>query len=305
VVAIGLLPEVVQVEATDSTCGEFLMLSKFCTCCKSISVVAGVSLVSLLLFNLSFAEPAVPPPHSGPHDGPKPGGLEVVTLAEGNIVEFTKNKHEDTDGWKLSAGPAIHFPPHLGKELGDLLSVGTPVRVFGKMKSRPDGSEVLEAVLIEHNKRAFFLASSAPKAKPNDVPSKVTAIATSADEIPMNATGKVEAFHENKAGDIDGFRFAGHAVEVRFPPHLSEQVRELIKEGQSATVKGRRHETPKGEIHLHAEEILANEKSITVERPTLKHDDPKHDGPKHAEGPHQEIMRELREIRQLIESLKK
>jgi hypothetical protein len=292
---------------------------------KLLPLTGNVALAvgAFLGFGTEFESAAAPPP---PAD--KPAALEVLQVVEGSIVELARNKPGDVDGWKLSSGSQIHFPPHVGKELEKTIAVGASVRVLAKLKSRPDGSEVHEAVTIESGNVAYLVAPPAlkpPHRPENGPPAADGHRPKPKDETAMSLTGKVGEFHENKGGDIDGFKLGDESIEVKFPPHLAEKVKAAVQTGQSITVHGRRHETPKGDIHLHADKIIAGDQTILVDRPEPKHEGPKHEGPKHEgpkhegpkhEGPkHQagpehgpspeEIMRELRSIRKMVEALQK
>jgi len=61
----------------------------------------------------------------------------------------------------------------------------------------------------------------------------------------------------------------------------------------SMVVDGRRHETPKGDIHLHANRISSGNTVIEIDRPEPK----KHE----VHPPHVQIVDELRKIRELLE----
>ena len=238
------------------------------------AVTVGASL------GLGLESVAAPPQQHG--DGP--AALEVLKLAEGKVVELTKNKPGDLDGWKLSSGLIVHFPPHVGKELEKSIAVGASVRVLSKLKSRPDGSEAHEAVTIESGTIAYLVAPHTPKpprAPENGPPAGLDTQPLPKGETPMSLTGKVGEFHRNKGGDIDGFKIGEEVIEVKFPPHLAEKVQAAVKMYHLITVHGRRHETPKGDIHLHADKIIAGDQTIVIDRPAPKHEVPKHKaGPK-------------------------
>jgi hypothetical protein len=142
-------------------------------------------------------------------------------------------------------------------------------------------------------------------------------------ETPMKVVGKVEKLLKNDKGDIDGLLLADK-TEVKFPPHQGEALAKLVAVGDEVKVAGHRHEGPNGDVHLHARIIVAVASGKTLERegpghpgevpPKPKHDGPKHDGPKHGPKhggpekpkhdeppPHEEILRELRELRKLVE----
>lgn len=93
-----------------------------------------------------------------------------------------------------------------------------------------------------------------------------------------------------------------------------------VQLGSEVVVDGRRHETPKGDVHLHADRILTGDYVLAIDRPEPK----KHDGPPphaqkgrkghqqghekdeeedcdHGKPPHVQIVNELRKIRELLE----
>ncbi len=122
-------------------------------------------------------------------------------------------------------------------------------------------------------------------------------------EKPMKAKGKIVSFHENKHGDVDGFLLSDDTT-VKFPPHMGESLVKELKIGIVVSVNGRRHETPKGEVHLHAVDITANGNVHTIDSPKPpKHDQGHERG--HADWMTKkqadEMLSELRAIRKLME----
>lgn len=129
-------------------------------------------------------------------------------------------------------------------------------------------------------------------------------------EQPMKVTGIVDEFATNKHDDIDGLLLKDGTV-VKFPPHQGDDLEALVKPGDEVRIAGRRHETPEGEVHLHADKI-----TLTATGKSLERDEPappppprakKHErhGPKDAVPPHEQILAELRSLRKLIESQQK
>lgn len=120
------------------------------------------------------------------------------------------------------------------------------------------------------------------------------------DGPPMPSKGVVTSLHSNKHDEFDGFELKNGTV-VKFPPQNGHSVSELVTEGCKVRVKGRRHQTPHGDIHLQADRIIVDDVSLELDKP--KRGGPKHsppmDGPSNAD-----IMRELKKLRRLIENLK-
>ena len=216
-----------------------------------------------------------------------PGRLDVVLTLQGKVTELTKNDHNDPDGWKLENGQTVHVPPHAFADLKDQIKTGAIVNALTVKKHRPDGSIVNEAIAVDVGDRHVAILPPAPPQHPNK------------SEIPMKAKGKIVSFHENKHGDTDGFVLSDD-TEVKFPPHMGESMTKDLKVGTEVSINGRRHETPKGDVHLHAEEITADGYVYTIDAPKP----PKH-GPGHEDWMTKrqadEMLSELRAIRKLME----
>lgn len=271
----------------------------------SVSLVATGLVVGAMLLR-SDAVVAAPP-----DDKPAPPAVVELKIVVGKVVSYLRNDHDDVDGLELADDKLVHFPPHIGKVVTEFITEGDEVRALGRDKTLKDGREVLEIVTLECNGRA--IAHLPPPPKPHELAHDAPEQHGPEHQThePMSVTGTITEFHTNKGGDVDGFMLDDEAItEVKFPPHLVADVQAKLAKGEQVTVQGDRHETPHGDIHLHAREIKTADNTITVERPEPKphHDNagpkPKKDkeGPKGDGGKHQhdEIMHELREIRALI-----
>lgn len=216
-----------------------------------------------------------------------------VTNIEGKVKELTRNDHNDPDGWKLTDGQIVHVPPHAFEDLSALVKTGVSVKASTVKTQRPDGTTVNEAVVVEVDDQTIAILPPMPPMPPTP----------HLDEKPMKAKGKIVSFNENKHGDVDGFLLSDDTT-VKFPPHMGESLGKELKIGTEVSVNGRRHETPKGDVHLHANEITAGGDTYTIDAPKP----PKH-GPAH-EARHEdwmtkkqadEMLSELRAIRKLME----
>jgi hypothetical protein len=126
----------------------------------------------------------------------------------------------------------------------------------------------------------------------------------------MNARGAVTEMNDNRHGDVDGFVLSD-GTEVKFPPHQAEQLSGLVRRGDEVRVEGRRHETPHGDIHLHADRITAVASGRALDRdepglpPREARPAPERRAPDDRDAPHaasnDEILRELRALRRLVE----
>ncbi len=222
---------------------------------------------------------------------------ETVT---GIIRDFVRNDHDDIDGFRLDSDVYVHFPPHIGGEVTASFDVDDRVTVDGHDDTLPQGEHVFKATRIAGKDRTIYV-------EPPDAPSRPRHQGPT-DEPRMNAEGTVRELTANRHGDMDGFVLEDGTL-VKFPPHQSRALQEFVSVGDRVSVAGRRHETPAGDIHLHADLITLASTGKTLERDESHH----HRRPPRSgkirqqdEGPgpegHEEILRELREIRQLLES---
>lgn len=118
-------------------------------------------------------------------------------------------------------------------------------------------------------------------------------------EQPMKAQGKITTFNSNEHNDVDGFTLDDD-TRVKFPPHVGESLQEGMEVGTDVSVKGHKHKTPEGEIHLLAEEITAAGYTYTIDHPKP----PKHGGRREdwmSRKQADEMLKELRSIRRLLE----
>jgi len=229
----------------------------------------------------------------------KPAEVRKLVVLEGAVEKLLTNDRNDVHGLKLATGEEVRFPPHVGKKVAELVKPGDQVTVKGHEARRPGGESVFEAEQIGKGEETIQVER--PKPHEGPMPPK----GPKAHEKPMNAHGKVKELIRNPKEDVDGLRLED-GTEVKFPPHLGKQLEELVKPGEEVRVEGRRHETPKGDVHLHADRIVAvaTDKEVVRDKP---HGPPGHgkDGP----GPHgpkpgatnDDLLRELKAIRKLLE----
>lgn len=250
----------------------------------------------------AIAAPA-PRPSSDPSSSPQPKDQNVI---RGTIRTFLKNDRGDIDGLSLDGGVDVRFPPHLGPAVQEVAGVGDEVEVRAERVTRPRGETVLEARQIEREGRTVVVEAPrppkgkpAPKGKPGN-------------EAPMNAEGVVAELATNPHGDVDGLRLEDE-TEVKFPPHLGAELEALVRPGEKVRIEGRRHVTPKGDVHLHADRIEVVATGAAVERHPPQPAGPRGPRPEPPQAApgggkvedlarsQAEILRELREIRRLLE----
>lgn len=211
-------------------------------------------------------------------------------MRRGIVKSFRRNHHRDIDGLFLDDGTEVRFPPHVGHQVEAAMTVGDMLKIDGETKTKPRGEVVFEARRIEGPHGAIDVHG--PK---NHRPNKAHEA-----EVAMNATGTLVEFHLNRHGDLDGFRL-NDETEVKFPPHLAHELEACVAVGAIVLVEGRRHLTPKGDIHLHVDRIVNQVTQAVVSR----HEPFRSVGHDTASQPsHSDILKEIKELRLLIEQLR-
>lgn len=242
-------------------------------------------------------------PSATPKAGPTPKSEETVS---GKVKEFLRNDRNDVDGLRLENGREVHFPPHLAASVMKLVQPGDEITVRGAEETRPRGEVVFELSRIECRGEKLNIDRPEPPLGP----------AARTREEAMNATGKIREFASNRHGDVDGLLLID-GTEVKLPPHQGRELQDLVKVGDEVRVEGRRHETPRGDIHLHADRITAVGSGRSIERdgpgrpghvpPHEREHGPRGRGPGARPAPpheaqFEEILKELREVRRLLEA---
>lgn len=216
---------------------------------------------------------------------------EETRSISGRVKSFVKNGRGDVDGFELEDGVLVHFPPHLSTQVTQLVATGDRVQVAGRNDTLPKGETVFRAEQIEKGNVKIEIDEPRPPRGPRPPHGP----RHEADE-PMTASGTIREFQKNRHGDIDGFLLAD-GTEVKVPPHQGSELQAITKVGDEVKIDGHRHQTPRGDIHLHADRITSTSTGKSFER-----DEPHHKGPV---PPHVEILEELRSLRKLIESQQK
>lgn len=180
------------------------------------ALLACVSGVALIAF--SFVD-AAPPITDSPQAANEPErmSLEKLTIVAGKIASWTSNKDGDVDGFKVGENTLVHFPPHHAEEVSAWLKIDDDVTVFAKPKSRPDGTELMEAVVLRRGEEAKRVPSPRPREGKQG-----PGYAADQEEQRMSVSGKVTELHENREGIVDGFKVDDKA-EVKFPPHQTRR----------------------------------------------------------------------------------
>lgn len=159
---------------------------------------------------------------SGPHPfvkGPFP--IEV----EGTVSQYLLNPRGEVDGLLLDDQTVIKFPPHLARELVQVI----------KPKERVHANGHLEA---ERLLKGHVIANPATGRAIREIkPAPPERAATLPVLQPLSVAGKIRVVRRNPHGDTDGIIFEDGTV-LNLPPHGGRQFAELLREGHLLAAVG-------------------------------------------------------------------
>jgi hypothetical protein len=152
----------------------------------------------------------------------------IAPLVTGALKRFVINPHGEVDGFILTDGTLVKFPPHMAVELTAAVKAGDAVSVRG---FREFGGNVKAVVVTnEVSKRAVIERPPAPGMK---MPKHLRFAMLSR----LQASGKIERAMYGKKGEINGVMLDDGTV-VRFPKHAAFQFATQLQPGQVIAVEG-------------------------------------------------------------------
>jgi hypothetical protein len=159
---------------------------------------------------------------SGPHrldQGPFP------TEVEGTVSQYLLNPRGEVDGLLMDGRTLIKFPPHLARELVQVI----------KPKERVHANGHLEA---EKLVKGYVIVNPATGRAIREIkPAPLERAGTLGALQPLSVAGAIRVVKWNPQGDIDGVIFEDGTI-LHFPPHAGRQFAGLLREGQRLAAAG-------------------------------------------------------------------
>lgn len=221
-------------------------------------------------------------------------------MHSGRVQQLLRNHGDEVDGLRLEDGFEVRFPPHIGHQVVEFIQPGDDITLKGQNVTRPRGEIVFDVTQIEFEGQTITV---------DHPPHPHCSEAKEKTEPTMTVCGTVSRFVTNPHGDVDGLVLSDQ-TEVKFPPHQGQALQEFVRIGDEVRAEGRRHVTRRGDIHLHADRIVAVATGRTLDR----FDDVDHGTDlvstcykrheESAEPTNTDLMRELLGLRSLIEQLR-
>ncbi|MEX3968427.1 hypothetical protein AB4Y42_40790 [Paraburkholderia sp. EG286B] len=150
-------------------------------------------------------------------------------MAQGTVIRFVTNPEGDVDGFILTDGSLVHFPPHLGTQLVAAVRRGDAVRVAGFT----DGNGDVKAQQIVNQRTGQQLFDQPP---PPDAPRPPPAL-RGAGLVRLSAQGEVMRVTTAPRGEPDGVVLHNGTV-IKLTPHAAQQFTSLLRPGASVAATG-------------------------------------------------------------------
>ena len=158
----------------------------------------------------------------GPHRlGKEPFPTEV----EGTVSQYLLNPRGEVDGLLLDDRTVIKFPPHLARELVQVIKRKERVRANGHLEAE----KLLKAHVIAN--------PTTGRAIREIKPTPPERAGTLGPLQPLSVMGNIRVVRRNPHGDIDGAVLEDGTL-LHLPPHAGRQFAELFREGRLLAATG-------------------------------------------------------------------
>jgi hypothetical protein len=152
-------------------------------------------------------------------------------VVEGTIVQYLMNHHGEIDGFLLSNGTQVHFPPHMER---NLVAVAKPNDVVSVQGYRSVGGPVMNAYVITNTKTGQSVTEQEPALLDRPIlPPHLKDLSL----VERHAEGIVRNLLYGPRGELNGAVLEDRTI-VRVPPHAAYQVARLLQIGHSISAVG-------------------------------------------------------------------
>ncbi|MBV8098785.1 MAG: hypothetical protein JOZ31_06485 [Verrucomicrobia bacterium] len=158
----------------------------------------------------------------GPH---RPESEPFPAEVEGKVSQYLLNPRGEVDGLLLEDHTIIKFPPHLARELVEVVKPTERVRANGHLEAE----KLLKAHVIANPEKGRAIRDIKPTP-----PERAVALG------PLRAlsvAGTIRLIKRNPHGDIDGV-ILGDRTVLHVPPHAGRQFAKLLREGEPIAAIG-------------------------------------------------------------------
>jgi hypothetical protein len=151
--------------------------------------------------------------------------MPLPTELEGTVSQYLLNPRGEVDGLLLDSRIVIKFPPHLARELIQVIRPKERVRVNGYREA----DKLLKGHVIANPATGRAIREIKPI--PPERAGAVGALQA------LSVEGAIKVVRRNPHGEIDGV-ILEHGIILHFPPHAGRQFASLLREGQLLAAVG-------------------------------------------------------------------
>lgn len=223
-----------------------------------------VLLAAIAAASIAGVPGSTPGPPTADAAAPPPTGVKPTATLTGEVRLVLLNHHGEVDGFLLTDGTRVKFPPHMGAYLAAIAKPGQPVRVIGFTGLPTQFGTAVEALSVTSAATGQTVIDQPPTAYA--IPPHLSGVASQW----LTVAGPVDRFLVNPEGSVDGLILAS-GEQVKLPPRAGYLVVNALRQGGSITVAGPGVRTGLGtalrasQITLPSGEILAG-----IDRPEKK-----------------------------------
>ncbi len=197
----------------------------------------------LLLASASTFAQQPPAPVSAPLSAPAPGAEQIrqrprvmeqgaMQNVSGRVQQWLINPNGEADGFLLSDGTQVNFPPHLSARAMQTIKPGDTVQISGT-RTAANGSVRAQRMTVNGSGREIVEQGPDANAAP-PTPRDPAAL------VAINASGVVSRVLYTDRGDANGVILDSGAI-VRFPPRAlatGGMTSQLLRPGASIVARG-------------------------------------------------------------------
>jgi hypothetical protein len=194
---------------------------------------------------------AAPPPAGAPAFDP-----QQLPAIEGSIARYTLTPRGDVDGFILTDGTEVRFPPHLSTQLVFVAKPGDMVTVHGL---RALGIPLVDAVSITNDATGQTVTDAGGPPGPRPPRGGGTQFV---------ATGRVTMVLHGPRGDVDGAVLEDGTM-LRLPPPEAARFSALLTPGQTVSAQGPGLKSPLGTV-IDVREIGASPDQLSEVAPPAR-----------------------------------
>ena len=196
--------------------------------------------------NAQLAPGPLHPPRVGPGQIPTEGNFSTFT---GVVEQYLLNPEGLVDGLLLNNGVQVKFPPQAGE---NLTAKGTEIEVTGNAGVQSQFGQEVRASQIRDRQTQQILVLQPPN--PPSLPT--------ANYSNLESESTIGRWLVGRRGEVNGAILAS-GVQVKFPPHVGEQLAQSARVGDKVQVQGFGTRNNYGQV-IQATTLSVNGQSLEI-----------------------------------------